>query len=131
MKVLIFGSREWCFDGVIYRVMSKLPAGTIIVNGGARGADRISSRIGRELGFEIREYPITSEEWDQFGKAAGHLRNAKMLEKEHPDTAGVKLDKAFGFSVGPVTKDKNRGTHDMAEKLWAASVRFEILFPAV
>lgn len=131
MKVLVFGSREWFWDGVIYRVLSKLPKDTILVNGGARGADKIADRIGRELGFDVREYPIAPEEWELHGKVAGHLRNARMLEKEHPDAAGVKIDKAFGFSAGPVTKDKNKGTHDMAEKLWAASVRFEILFPPV
>jgi hypothetical protein len=129
MKVLVFGSREWVQEGVILRILSKLPKDTILIHGNARGADKAADRVGRSLGFEIRTYPVTPEEWDEFGKAAGHMRNAKMLASEHPDSSGVKLDKAYGFSTGPVTKTQNRGTHDMMEKLWAASVRFEILFP--
>lgn len=124
MKVLIFGSREWLNEPLIRRLISNLPPGTIIITGGAPGADRIASRIGRELGFEVRDYPISQEEWDTLGKRAGHLRNAKMLECEHPDAAGVYINKGFGFSTG----SKNRGTQDMAQKLWAAYIRFEIVF---
>lgn len=124
MKVLVFGSRAWVDEGMIYRVLSKLPKDTILVTGFARGADQIADRIGRKLGFDVRAYPA---DWDQHGNAAGPIRNAEMLAKEHPDAKGIKFDKGFGFSTG---RD-NKGTHDMAEKLWEARVRFEILLPAM
>ena len=127
MKILVFGAREWFHDGIIFRVLSKLPKDTILVHGGAHGADRIAARIAEKLGFDVRPYPIPGEDWDQYGKAAGHMRNARMLQHENPDKAGVGIDKAFGFS----THDQNRGTRDMANKLWEANVRFEILFPPV
>lgn len=124
MKVLVFGSREWLWDGVIYRLLSKLPKDTILVNGYAPGADRIADKIGRQLGFDVRPYPAN---WDKLGLAAGPIRNAEMLKSEHPDKKGVRLDKGFGFSTGR----QNKGTHDMAEKLWEAKIRFEIFFPPV
>jgi len=122
VKVLVFGSREWHWDGVIFRVLSRLPPDTILVNGYAPGADKIADSMGRKLGFEVRPYPA---DWDKLGPAAGPIRNAAMLTREHPDPQGIKIDKGFGFSTGR----QNKGTHDMAEKLWSAGIRFEILFP--
>lgn len=127
MKVLVFGAREWGDWDTMRRVLSKLPLDTILVNGRAKGADIMSSHLGREMGFEVREYPVTDDEWLEHGKAAGVLRNGRMLDSEHPDAQGVRLDKAFGFSTGR----HNRGTFDMADRLWRARVRFEILFPLV
>jgi hypothetical protein len=129
VKILAFGSRAWNQEGIIYRVFSKLPKGTIVVHGGARGADILSDRVAKYLGFETRPYIVTPEEWEREGKAAGVNRNARMLEAEHPDANGVRIEKAFGFATGPVTKKQNRGSFDMAQRLWGASVRFEILFP--
>lgn len=106
---------------MIYRVLSKLPKDTILVNGGARGADLIADTIGRDLGFEVRQYPA---DWTQ-GRGAGVTRNARMLIKEHPDPAGILIDKGFGFS----TNNTNKGTRDMATRLWSCRIRFEILFP--
>jgi hypothetical protein len=134
LKILVFGSREWVWDGVVYRILSKLPKDTILVHGAAHGADRIAGKIGHQLGFDVRPYPVTDQEWKEHGPVAGNLRNARMLASEHPDADGVKIDKAFGFATGPVTmkpKKQNRGTFDMSQKLWTASIRFEILFPPV
>ena len=125
MKILVFGARDWLSDAIIFRVLSKLPDTTTLIHGAARGADETAGRIGRKLGLEIREYPISDADWREHGKKAGPMRNAQMITDEHPDSDGVLIDKAFGFSTGR----QNRGTHDMAEKLWKAGIRFEILFP--
>jgi len=124
MKILVFGSRNWVRDDIIRRVLSKLAKldHITLVHGGARGADRAAGRIGKELGFEVREYPA---DWDRHGRAAGPIRNAEMLEKENPDLDGVIIDKAYGFATGA----KSRGSKDMAGRLWDAGVRYEILFP--
>lgn len=128
MKVLMFGSREWVWDGVIYRLLSKMPKDTIIVHGAARGADTIAGSIAENLGLEVRDYPA---DWYPNGpdqpmdKGAGPKRNALMLREEHPHPDGTRIDKAYGFSTG----SQNKGTTDMSERLWAARIRFEILFP--
>jgi hypothetical protein len=121
VKILVFGSRGWIWEGVIFRVLSKLPRDTILVNGYAPGADRMADTIGRKMGLDVRSYPA---DW-ALGNSGGPIRNALMLTKEHPDQQGVGFDKGFGFSTGR----QNKGTHDMAEKLWAARIRFEIVFP--
>lgn len=127
MKILVFGAREWDDWGTMRRVLIKLPPDTILVNGAAKGADIMSSQLGQEFGFTVREYRVTDEEWLEHGRAAGVLRNGRMLAAEHPDSQGLLIDKAFGFSTGR----HNRGTSDMADRLWRARVRFEILFPVV
>jgi hypothetical protein len=122
VKILVFGSREWMDEGIIFRLLHKLPKDTILVTGYAPGADRIADKIGRQLGFDVRMYPA---QWETQGVAAGPIRNAHMLKMEHPDKKGIRIDKGFGFSTGR----QNKGTHDMAEKLWEARIWFEILFP--
>jgi len=125
MKILVCGSRTWTSEEPIRRILSKLPKDTAIVHGGARGADSIAGRIAKELGLEVREYPVPQEEWDKVGKAAGVLRNERMLKSEHPDGDGVLIDKAFAFSVD---FENSKGTRDMVERLWKAKIRTEILF---
>lgn len=126
MKILVFGSREWTDSATIYRVLSKLPTDTVLVHGAARGADRLAGEIGNTLGFDVRPYPVPQSEWDQYGNAAGIMRNGRMLQAEH-DPNGIRVDKGFGFSTG----HHNKGTLNMSQRLWVALIRFEILFPSV
>ena len=121
MKILVFGSREWANEPLMRQVLSKIPGKVTLVHGAAPGADSMAGRIGKELGFEVRAYPA---DWTTHGKAAGPIRNRAMLQAEHPDQEGELFVKAFGFSTGI----DNKGTRDMAEVLWKAKVRFEILF---
>ena len=111
-------------DWPIRRELVKLPAkGTIIVHGAARGADSIAGVIAKEFGFDVRVYPVTPEEWSALGKAAGVLRNTKMLCSEHPDANGVTITKALGFSVDI---EHSNGSRNMASQLREANVPTEI-----
>ena len=82
MKVLICGDRNWHNWRVIHEYMEKLPKDTVIVNGGCRGADNISTAIAIELGFKVVIYPA---KWKQHGRKAGPIRNIQMLKEERPD----------------------------------------------
>ncbi len=125
MKILVCGSRDWCREDPIRRELVKFPRGTILVNGYAHGADRIADKIAQQLGFVVRRYPITQAQWDELGKAAGHERNARMLEKEHPDENGIFIDKGLAFSeYMPIIK----GTKDMVERLSAAKIPPEVFY---
>lgn len=81
MKVLVCGDRNWTKKSAIYRVLYGFPKNTLIINGGALGADMLSSQIARQLKLEVQEFHA---EWDTYGKKAGPLRNIQML-KEKPD----------------------------------------------
>ena len=47
----------------------------VVISGTARGADQMGERYARERGFQLRRFPA---DWEQYGKSAGHIRNAKM-----------------------------------------------------
>jgi hypothetical protein len=77
MKVLITGGRTYSDDAMVYNALCYLPKGTIVIHGGARGADTLAGDAARELGFEVWEYPA---QWDKYGKSAGLIRNRQMLD---------------------------------------------------
>lgn len=82
--VLVCGSRRWKLRGIIFRELAKLDSkGTIIVNGGARGADTIADQIAKELEFFcVITFPAW---WNTQGGVAGPIRNQRMLEWARPD----------------------------------------------
>lgn len=81
MKVLVCGDRHWTDGKAIYDRLQSLPADTTIIEGGARGADRLAAEQAELLGFAVVEIPAR---WELHGKAAGPLRNSRMLDMQ-PD----------------------------------------------
>lgn len=80
-----------------------------MLHGGARGADKLAGTVAAKLGFEVEEYEA---EWNTYGKAAGALRNIKMIETE-PDlviafwdgaSAGTKHTLSLARKAGIPTK---------------------------
>jgi hypothetical protein len=93
MRVIVCGSRGWSNRDLIAEILSDLPWDTTIVQGGAKGADRIAKQEAEKLGFLIQEFPA---EWNTHGKRAGLIRNETMA------MAGADLCLAFwdGRSTG-------------------------------
>ena len=81
LLVLVTGAREWADVEPIRRELLLLPSDSILLHGNARGADRLAGAIAAELGLDVRPRPAN---WEQFGKAAGIIRNREMLA-EGPD----------------------------------------------
>jgi hypothetical protein len=79
--VLVCGSRDWRDGEAIKHALMRLPLGTTVMHGGARGADRLADTIASGLGFDVREYPA---DWKGLGRSAGAMRNLAMLD-EGPD----------------------------------------------
>jgi len=79
MKVLICGSRDWNDYWAIYDVISRLDRSSVIIHGAAPGADTIAGMIGKTLGFNVIAVPA---EWNKYGRAAGPIRNKKMLNMQ-------------------------------------------------
>lgn len=121
MKVLVTGDREWTDRAMIRRELAKLPSGTIVVHGGARGADTIAGEIAKELGFVVRVYPA---DWNGQGKAAGPIRNSTMLVREHRPEEPINLVLAFHHDLS-----KSRGTRDMVTKSKNAGI--DVRLPAL
>jgi hypothetical protein len=83
MRILVSGSRE-CLN---YEYMSKIlsdytDAETVIIHGGARGADSMAGKYASEKGLKVQVYPA---DWNKHGKAAGPIRNQQMLDEGKPD----------------------------------------------
>ncbi len=81
--VLICGSRSYgdrkAIRGMLLR--AKRAGYDTVVEGEARGADRIAANEAEELGFEVKRFPA---HWDDFGLFAGFRRNRQMLDEGKP-----------------------------------------------
>jgi YspA, cpYpsA-related SLOG family len=73
---LFCGSREWSDRQSIRADLRSLPQGSVVVEGGARGADRIARDEARSLGIHVATVPAL---WRRFGRSAGPRRNQAML----------------------------------------------------
>jgi hypothetical protein len=110
VRILVTGSRTWTDTWVIrdalYESYLVSPPGDVItvVHGDCpRGADFIADEVARELEWITERHPA---DWEQWGKAAGFMRNIEMVK------AGADICLAF-------IRDNSRGaTHcaDAAER---------------
>lgn len=76
MKVIIAGSRDFNDYKYLCETMKKLDFSVSeVVSSGARGADLLGERWAKENGIPIKRFDA---EWDEYGKAAGFIRNAEM-----------------------------------------------------
>jgi hypothetical protein len=120
MKVLVTGSRNWINRDAIRRELKKLPSGTTIIHGACpTGADAIADSIALELGLQVRSYPA---DWDHEGKAAGPIRNARMVREEHKK--GDPIDLVLAFTEDML---RSRGTKDCASRAQKAGIKVLII----
>ena len=136
MRLLVCGSRNWTRADVVYAALDALrPA--IVIEGGATGADAIARQWARDRGAYLDTYPA---DWNRDGKAAGPIRNARMLAEGRP-THGLALGALWIVVVCGVCGGddggraecrrcggsgrsgwKRTGTGDMVAKLLAARI---------
>ena len=80
MKVIIAGDRTYTDYSEFLSIMrSYLPTMTIteIVSGGAKGADKMGEQYASEYEVPLKVFPAN---WEQYGKAAGPIRNKQMAD---------------------------------------------------
>lgn len=99
--VLCCGDREWADAEVIRSAISTLARRpTLVIHGNARGADKIAGRVAEGLGLPVRKFHA---DWGAQGRAAGAIRNRRMLNEGRPD-----LVLAFHDDLA-----RSKGTRDM------------------
>lgn len=107
MIVLVCGGRDFANKSLLYTALDSVPFTiTKIVNGAAKGADKLSTKWAKEKGIPFQEYPA---EWNKYGRAAGPIRNSQMLQDE-------KIDFVIAFPGGT-------GTRDMIGKARSAGIQ--------
>lgn len=102
LTILICGSREWNNAEIIRGHIANLSPNKVI-HGGCTGADSISGLIAKEMGIFVQ---VFEADWKSHGRAAGPIRNQKMLDDGKPD-----LVLAFHNNI-----DSSRGTSDMIKR---------------
>lgn len=108
-RLLVCGSRHYAdrefMEGRILHVFRP----DVIIEGGARGADRLARSIAEQHGIAVETYPA---DWEQYGRAAGHIRNRQMLVEGKPYRVAA-------FRIGGA---ENRGTNNMIAQAEKAGI---------
>ena len=79
MKLAVVGSRNFNNYDILKSKLDqihKIVPVTLIISGGAKGADTLSERWAAENKIETK---IFYPDWDKYGKKAGYLRNDDII----------------------------------------------------
>ena len=82
MRVLITGDRNWSNSLAVADVVRSLHIDDVIIQGGAKGADTEAHKWA--LAYERTSITVPAR-WKVYGRAAGPIRNIKMLDDWKPD----------------------------------------------
>ena len=104
MRVIVCGGRDYADRSAVGGVLGMLRDGVTIVHGAAPGADRLAAVEATLRGLDVEAHPAY---WNAYGKAAGPIRNQRMLD------AGAELVIAF---------PGGRGTADMVRRSREAGI---------
>src|ERR1700679_3037554 len=109
MKILVCGGRDFKEESAVinflFRLDDERPI-TSVIHGGARGADMLGGRVAELLKVPCHVFRAN---WKRDGKAAGPIRNQRMLDEGKPDLV-------IAFAGG-------RGTADMMNRAIGAGIR--------
>jgi hypothetical protein len=114
LRVLVSGARTWTDRETIRRELARLPVGSVIIHGDARGADRLAGEVAAELGLTVLACPA---EWHKYGRAAGLVRNRAMLAEHRPQRV---------IAFHPAIEEA-RGTKHMVELARQAGVEVRVV----
>lgn len=85
MKILVCGGRDFTNVHLLHKTLDHLLKEykfDTIIEGDARGADRMAGRWADENHLEHLIFPA---QWQKFGNRAGPIRNLQMLDEGKPD----------------------------------------------
>lgn len=109
--VLVTGSRNWQDFNAIFDRLAAEPAHTIVLQGGASGADTMAKKAAFALGF----MPLTLDaNWATYKLAAGPIRNRAMLD--------LKPTKVLAFC-----RNHSKGTMDCVNEARMRGIPTEVI----
>lgn len=115
MRVLVCGGRDYSGHRKVWAILSTMHAEApieAIIQGGATGADQWAAMWAKAVSSPIdgpqpRNEPYAAD-WKRHGKAAGPIRNQRMIDEGKPDMV-------LAFPGG-------RGTADMVRRAENAGI---------
>lgn len=113
MRVIICGDRNWDDYETIAEYVKSLPLGSVIIEGECQGADKLARNAGFHYGYEVLPF---SAKWEEYGRAAGPIRNKQMIDEGKPD-----LVVAFHNNI-----TESRGTKNMLKQAEARGIPTEV-----
>jgi len=130
VRAIICGGREYQMDAVDWWRLDALHAADreplgchgcelgpleAVYEGEADGADKCALAWAESRGIPVERFPVTPQDWREFGKAAGPLRNQAMLAGHSPRGPVPPAELVIKFPGGP-------GTANMSEEAEARDV---------
>jgi len=119
LRILVCGSRDWSRADVVFGELDRWAshhsdAAITIIEGEARGADRMGRRWAEDRGWPVLPFPA---DWDLPGRAAGPIRNQRMLVEGDPHLV-------LAFTVDLAA---SAGTADMVRRAVKAGVEHRVI----
>jgi hypothetical protein len=108
-RIIVCGGRDYQEPGKVYMALDRMHAVkpiSCVIEGGAMGADHWGRRWANHNRVELLTFHAN---WHVHGKAAGPLRNQRMIDEGKPD--------------GIVAFPGGRGTADMVSRAEAAGLK--------
>jgi len=78
MRIAIVGSRAFQNCDVVSGFVGRLPKGSIVISGGAKGVDSWAAKAAREAGLETL---VLEADWERHGRSAGPIRNHEIVKR--------------------------------------------------
>ncbi len=116
MRLLVCGSRNWSSQAQYHRVADEILGigPSLVMHGGAMGADECADLCCRTPPETI-PLLVFRANWEADGKAAGPVRNARMLADGKP-THGLAFGALWRWDARK-SKWKRTGTGDMVARM--------------
>lgn len=112
-RVLVCGDRDWTDGQLIAQYLEEIRP-FVVIEGEARGADKLARRAAEFLRIAVLAFPA---DWEKYGKRAGPIRNRQMLKEGRPN-----LVLAFHDSI-----ERSKGTKDMIRAAQSAGVPVRLI----
>lgn len=107
-RIAVTGGRNFMNFLIIRKAFQEinLNENDTIVHGGCSGCDQLCAEVAKEFKAKTEEYPA---DWNKYGKAAGPIRNEKMLKSN--------IDMLLVFQGGKGTKNCVKKAEELQIKI--------------
>ena len=110
MKILVCGGRDYADYDAVCRHLDQIQGVTMVIQGGARGADALAKRWAAERNIHCAEVPAIWRPHGVLDRTAGPKRNRAMLR--------LGPDAVVAFPGGAGTADMMRAAIEACVKVW-------------